>query len=195
VDYITLEELKHNLSMEGEDFADDTLTLAIAAASRMVEHAASGRTFGKSAAGTVRFFTAASYGSVRLGDVVALTEVATDPAGDNTFSEVWTPADYRLTPLNAAADGDPYKRLESTGAKVFPLCHGAVRLTGTFGWPRVPDEIKQATSILAARLAARAREAPMGVAGFGADGAAVRIARTDPDVASLLAPFTELAFP
>jgi hypothetical protein len=40
--------------------------------------------------------------------------------------------------------------------------------------------------IMSVRLMKRAREAPFGVASVGFDGAAVRIARVDPDVAFLL---------
>jgi hypothetical protein len=56
----------------------------------------------------------------------------------------------------------------------------------------VPAQVKEATSILAARLIRRMREAPFGVVVVGGIdvGAAARIARVDPDVRFLLEPFT-----
>jgi len=53
----------------------------------------------------------------------------------------------------------------------------------------VPDAIKEATSILAAQLAGRVRMAPYGVQGFGLEGEAVRIARTDPHISLLIRPY------
>ena len=48
-----------------------------------------------------------------------------------------------------------------------------------------------ATKMLAARLLKRVWEAPLGIAGMGVDGIAVRVSRTDPDVMMLLAPFSK----
>jgi hypothetical protein len=58
----------------------------------------------------------------------------------------------------------------------------------------VPEDIKTATSILAAKLVRRVREAPFGIVTAGVDqGEAMRISRTDPDVYTLLQPYSRLA--
>jgi hypothetical protein len=63
----------------------------------------------------------------------------------------------------------------------------SVQITGQFGWTTVPDDVRAAASILAAKLLRRVREAPFGIVTVGIDeGAAMRIARTDPDVFTLL---------
>jgi hypothetical protein len=67
----------------------------------------------------------------------------------------------------------------------------SVAVTGQFGWPAVPAQVIEATTILATRLLRRAREAPFGVVGLGIDGAAVRISRFDPDVGFLLDPLVK----
>jgi hypothetical protein len=69
-----------------------------------------------------------------------------------------------------------------------------VKLTGQFGWTILPEAVKAATSILAAKLLRRVREAPFGIVTAGIDqGVAMRIARTDPDVYSLIAPYSRHA--
>jgi hypothetical protein len=62
-----------------------------------------------------------------------------------------------------------------------------VQVTGTWGWPAVPVDVKQACLLLAARLFIR-KESPQGVAGFGEFGA-IRVRSADPDVVALLEPY------
>jgi len=63
-----------------------------------------------------------------------------------------------------------------------------VRVEGTFGWPAVPDAVREATILQASRLFTRL-DSPLGVAGFG-DMGAMRVSfKGDPDVLMLLAPY------
>ena len=62
-----------------------------------------------------------------------------------------------------------------------------VRVTAKWGWPAVPPEVVEAALILAVRLYKR-KDSPEGVMGSSEWGA-IRLSRTDPDVASLLAPY------
>lgn len=52
----------------------------------------------------------------------------------------------------------------------------------------ISDDVAEATLLLATRLQRR-KDSPEGVAGVGVDGAALHIARTDPDVVMLLKPY------
>lgn len=195
-EYITVSELKSTLTLTGESFADPDLELAITAASRQVDHITD-RRFWLDDLGDddddfqVRYFTADASGLVWVDDLVQVDELATDADIARTFTSVWTAGtDYLLEPANAVADGLPYTaiRLSPGSSLLFPSYRGAVRVTGQFGWPAVPDEVKLATKMIASRLVKRAREAPFGVAGVGFDGAAVRIVSQDPDVLALLEP-------
>jgi len=60
----------------------------------------------------------------------------------------------------------------------------SVEVTAKWGWPAVPDTVKQAALMLASRLYGR-KASPMGVIGVG-DFGPVRISRSDPDIAFLL---------
>ena len=64
-----------------------------------------------------------------------------------------------------------------------------MKVTGQWGWAVVPEPVKQATTLLSARLLKRAREAPFGVLNLGFEGEAARIASHDADVAFLLGPY------
>jgi hypothetical protein len=63
-----------------------------------------------------------------------------------------------------------------------------VRLTGKFGWAAPPENVRQATGIIATKIIKRARDAPMGII-TAFDGTAVRMSRFDPQVEELLAPY------
>jgi hypothetical protein len=115
-----------------------------------------------------------------------------DVDGDGTFEETLTVnTDYVAHPLNAATDGWPWDRLELhplSSATFYPQYPRSIQVTGKFGWATVPYPIVQATTILTHKLLRRAREAPFGILAFG-EGDSARIARTDPDVAMLIAPY------
>lgn len=185
--YVSVPELKSTLSMAGETYADADITLALDAASELVDRV-TGTSFAKDTSDVARYFTAYSADVLSIDDLAALTELATDEDGDGVFEAVWAATDFVLEPLNAATLGRPWalvRRLPS-GARRFPPRSRAVRITGRWGWPAVPAAVREATSILAGRLLKRARETPFGVAGLGLDDQAVRITRVDPDVSALL---------
>jgi hypothetical protein len=186
--YVTIGELKETLSLSGENFADGDLNLAITTASRAVDSVCRRRFWADTDATSVRYYTPDDPCGLDVDDLVTLTELATSPGGTTTFSDVWTVnTDFVAEPLNAAADGKPWTRLEPhpTGNYRFPCYPRSVRVTGKFGWAAVPSEVKTATVMLASRLVRRTREAPFGVVSFGMEGA-VHIARQDPDIHMLL---------
>jgi hypothetical protein len=191
--YVSLEAFKHTLTLASETFADADITVALAAASRAVDKAAGRRFYADASASNVRYYTPADSWLLAIDDVVTITSLKTDDAGDGTFENTWTVnVDYVAEPLNAASDSEPWTHLSvhPSGSYTFPSYPRSVELTGKFGWPSVPAEIRQATTIAAHRLLRRAREVPFGVAGIGLDGSAVRIVSQDPDVAALVAPYS-----
>lgn len=191
-EYVTLPEIKAHLSVPADDDDDDDkLARVIRSASRAVERHC-GRTFWRSTA-TTRTFHADSYSGVRVDDIATAAGlvVATDDDADGVFEQTWTVStDFALEPVNALADGRPATQVVAVGDLRFPVAaaRASVQVTAIFGWPAVPDEVREATLIKAARLFRR-KDTPEGVAG-GGDFGVVRISRwEDPDVVMLLAPF------
>jgi hypothetical protein len=163
----------------------------LSAASRGIEEACGRRFWVDSDATNVRYYTPSEPRYLPVDDLVTCGTFQTDEDGDGTFETTWTVnTDYVLEPLNAAADGKPYEeiRVHPAGSLRFPCWPRSVAVTGKFGWPAVPAQVHEATTIVATKLLKRAREAPFGVVGLGIDNVAVRIARTDPDVTWLLEP-------
>lgn len=198
-EYCTVNELKETLVLQSESFADDNITVAIIAASRAIDHFTD-RRFDVDQIDQIRYYTPDNPGIVWVNDLVTLTGLATDDQGNGTFTQPWVAnTDFVLEPLNAPADGRPYTSVRVNGARTslyLPAQYErSVRVTGRFGWPEVPGPVKQATLMLAGRLVKLVREAPFGVAGFGMDGAAVRVAADDPNVRMLLCPYVRGTYP
>jgi hypothetical protein len=189
--YAELEQVRNSLGVS-EGYLDANVTLNIAAASRAIDEA-TGRRFYLDPADSVRYYEPKSYRLVALDDAVSITEVAIDRTGGG-FTEVWDTGDYVLEPYNALLEYWPYEWLRRSrlGGRDFPCLERSVRVTGRFGWPQIPAPIVEATQILAIKLLKRTREAPFGIVTPGMD-VAFRIARTDPDVGSLIAPYSRKA--
>lgn len=192
--YLSPDQLKNTLTMAGTQFADADITLAIGAASRAVDTICGRRFWLDADATQVRYYTPRSYRLLQIDDLVtANPTVAIDRSGIGTFSEAWTSGtDYVLEPFNAPADkpARPYETLRVrmlSGRWLPTYIEQSVKVTGQFGWVTVPDDVTAAAGILAAKLFRRGREAPFGIVTAGIDtGVAMRIARTDPDVYTLL---------
>jgi hypothetical protein len=181
--------------MTGQSYADADMQLAINAASRGIDDALERRFYLDPDATSVRYYTP-SESNLRLlpiTDLAVLTSVMIDRTGDGVYEETWTNGtDFVLEPLNAPSElpAQPYTQIRARrySGRWFPCyIEKSVQVTGQFGWASIPEEIRAATSILAGKLLRRQREAPFGIVTVGIDqGAAMRIARTDPDVYALI---------
>lgn len=181
--YLTAEELKQTLSLEQESYANDDIAVALSAAETAV-NSETGRRFDLDGSDVERLYQPTRRSLVEIDDCSHLTSASLASNGGSYGA--LDVSNFRLFPLNAAADGQPYEELRLISGE---FCRGdTLKIVGRFGWPSVPDSVKQATTMIASRFLKRSREAPFGVAGFGADGLAVRIASTDPDVQMLLGP-------
>lgn len=194
-DYINPEELKETLSLTGETFADEDIRNAISSASRGIDGACD-RRFYQDAADTTRYYSPTSWRTVVIDDLSSLTSVTSDQDGDGVYEQTWATADIVTEPLNSTVRGLPITRLTVHPRNATLLAYQfpqSVKVVGKFGWPTVPAPIQTATGILATQLLRRMREAPFGVVTVGMDaGAAMRIARTDPQIAFLIGPYTRL---
>lgn len=185
-DYVTVDEAKEYLRIPDTDTADDVrLGLDVAAASRAIDRATK-RQFGVLEAAAERFYTA-QYDCdrgwfVTIDDLQSVTDLVVTSSG--------TPiTDYRLCPLNAASEGDPWTEV-LFGSTVRPATsYGAVGVTAVFGWTTVPDTIKDAALLQTARFFKRS-DAPFGVAGSPESGSEMRLlAKVDPDVAVMVSDY------
>ena len=183
--YATVAELKSWVGIS--DATDDGVIASVLdAASRQIDEDC-GRVFCQSAAGTVRYYTATNGGLLLIDDCVSLSAVATDADGDRTYETTWAATDYDLLPENASTDGAPFDQLATApgGLYVFPAgVRRGVKLTGTWGWPRVPDRVRQACLIRAAWLFKR-KDSPLGTTG-SAELGIMRVGRWDPDYDRLI---------
>lgn len=191
-EYVTVAELKVTLNISSTTY-DDDLTVCASAASKSIE-AYTGRRFWSDTGATwIRYYSPDDWRRVWIDDLQTLTTLTVDQDGDGTFEQTWTEGThFVLEPINADAETPirPYESILVRKNSTYSLPAGveqSVKVTGKFGWAAVPDEIQTAASILAVRLFKRTREAHFGVASFGGDqSTAIRISRTDPDVANLL---------
>ena len=190
--YCTVEELKSRLGIT--DSQDDfELGLAAAGASRAIDEI-TGRYFWLGP--DTRTYVPESISRQTLDDLVSVTSLNVDRDGDGTFEETWVQGtDYALEvapgKYNTAAKGElwPYTAaVVITGGKLFPYVWmwshlDRIQVTGVFGWPAVPLNVKNAAIIAAAQIF-KIKDAPFGIAGFGEFGV-VRV-QSNPQVMWLL---------
>lgn len=173
-DYCSLAELKAFLRIT--DVVDDAeLGVAITAASRAIDQACN-RQFGQTAAPEERSFPYDGTGIVEVEDIATTTGLVFDTL---------TTADMLFYPANALLLNRPIEAIGFREGFSHTPTDGFASITATWGWPAVPDGIKQATLLQASRFHKR-RDAPFGVAGSPELGSEIRLlARLDPDVALL----------
>lgn len=190
--YATLSQVKAAARIT-DTVDDELLETAIEASSRMIDGYCERRFYTN---GTeTRFFAATDSYNVEVDDLAgtAIT-VETSSGLDGIYDETFTPSDYQLEPLNRTNAGldFPVTRLRAVGDYLFPVDAVAhetgVKVTGVYGFATaVPAAVKQACILASLRQYQRYSSA-LGVAGFG-DMGAVRVARIDPDIQSMLMPF------
>lgn len=188
--YTTL--VNQKLSLGIDDNVDNTwLEICITAASRAIDNFTE-RVFYQTSA--TRVFVPYDNFLVEIDDLATLTTLKPSTNVDGVFDVTWGTNDRQLEPLNGIAGGmpSPTTHIRAVGDYWYPTAgqEATVQVVGTFGWPAVPSAIEQACILQAARYFKRA-DSPMGVAGFDAMGV-VRLARIDPDIATLLEPYCRI---
>jgi len=170
--YATKDELREWLKIPRGDTSPDTLIdLAIAAASDSINEY-TGRNFDETSTSEARIFDGGCPVFIDDAQTVTLVEQSSDRTTWTTVTGTWLEPDNTI----------PKTKLRTTS----PFARW-VRATGTWGYGSVPDRVKMATLIKAARLYER-RKSTTGVIGV-TDFGEVRISRqSDPDVADLLDP-------
>lgn len=171
---------------------------AIEAASRAIDDFCR-RRFWQDGSVVARYYTATDDCRVVTDDISTSTGllVATDPGDDGTFEQSWTiDTDFRLEPVNAAADSEPWTYIEraTRGSYVFPSHRNRVKVTAKFGWATTPTLVKQACLIQASRFYER-KNSPFGVAGSSEFGVVRLMSKLDPDVEAMVKPLKRIRIP
>jgi len=189
--YITVPELKDWVALN--DTVDDIkIERAITAASRAIDNHCERRFWQFTGA---RLFDTCDQWILDIDDLVSVTTLKTDAAGDGTYETTWAVGDYQLLPLNPAAAPElrPYDKILAVAGQTFPSPTGRgrvglVEITGVWGWPAIPEAVSQACKLIATRLLKR-KESPEGVSGFDEFGVIRISTRDDPDAVRLLNPY------
>jgi len=184
--YCTVAEVKAALRVT-DAVDDDLIDRSIDAASRRVDGYC-GRWFYKTAQTAIKIYPF-DYYNVPVRDIANTSvTVQTSTQCDGTFDVTWTQGtDYQLEPLDASLNGKPYRRIVAIGAKTFPVQilpeTPCIQVTAQWGWNAVPEDVREATVLLAMRGFAR-YNAALGIVGF--NDMAIQVRAVDPDVRDLL---------
>lgn len=184
--YVTLAEAKRLLDIT-DAIDDNQLERVIEASSRLIDEYTGRRFY---SALETRFYTPENGAELKIDDLASLTELLTDEDEDGTAETTWSASDYALLPPNAAADGRPYTSLVITpwGEHDLTTTLNSVEITGNFGWPAVPEPVRQACLIQVGTIY-RSKEAPFGVIGNTETGIVRMSARLHPEAQLLLDPY------
>lgn len=190
--YVSLEEFKDSAKIPAtETTRDDLIMKRIRAASRAIDDA-TGRRFWLDDTATARTFNPRGRvvrtddGDLFLIDDLGAAPTVVEYGSGGGYTAVASSA-YEASPDNALARHRAIEGLLYLNGR-WPTGGGyRLRVTGRWGWPRIPDPVEQATLILATRYFKR-KDSPEGVMG-SADFGFVRMTRTDPDVAELIRPY------
>jgi hypothetical protein len=197
--YATRPELKAWVGLTDEVDAP-VLDRVLEAASRWIDEYCDRHFWQDGTVGTpvARTFVSCDPGCrcIDIDDLVSVTTLKTDDAGDGTFETTWSASDFQLQPVNRPT-GQPFTQVEAVGSLTFPARTALgsranrVEITGVWGWGAVPAPVHQACLIEAARELKR-RFSPEGVIGFG-DLGGIRVVPIDHDVKRLLDDYTTTA--
>lgn len=193
--YITMDDIRGRAGIP--DHADDsTLEPAITSACRAIDKHV-GFPFFDVGSATARDFVPCDEYVLRVADFSTTTGlvVKTDTGYDGTFATTWAAADYELLPLSGwNYDSRPYNTIRSIRGQLFPLPYfgsraGLVQVTARWGWTAPPQNVVEASKILAIDLWKR-KDVPFGITTGTVDFGGLRIGHDlMAQVASLLRPF------
>lgn len=152
--YCTLSEFKQWMTASGQtleaDTGDDTVIESIIEATSRFIDGECLRYFYKDATDQTRYYTASDQTYVRTDDLVSVTALYTDD-GTREYATVWETTDYDLWAYNAALEGKPYTQIFLSPASRYWFPVGTakgVKVTGIFGWPSIPTQIREACIVI-----------------------------------------------
>src|SRR5690348_2965798 len=169
-----------NITSSGQD---EALQKAIRRASRAIYKRCGGRRFDR--AGVVSAKSYSTYGRVMrsgLSEALLVDDIADGATISVTLGG--SPGSFSTF---AAEDGEPITSLLRSS-----WYGGAISVTAEWGWPSVPEDIEQATLLLANRRYMR-KDSPEGTSGWSQEGQ-VGVSRFDSDIEDLVSPYVLFGF-
>ena len=187
-DYTTRAIVKTYLGIpSGTTTEDDAIDDALAAAEDEVDNICA-RTFVVPGSATSKVFRPTNGVVVEVDDIAQTTSlvVKTDSEDDGDYDTTLTLTSEYVVDGNAA----PFRVIRRVDGSAFPRYtsnRATIEVTAYWGYAMtVPGPVKQAATVLSARLYQR-RSSPLGFqAGMSTEFGPVRISRIDPDIRSLL---------
>ena len=200
--YCTLADVKHanRLNIASSDSgADDMLESIIEAVSRSIDDKCN-RHFYIDTEARSKYYTAKD-GDYLFVDEIGCTDsdvsIAIDNDGNGVTDISFSDSDFNLVPYDANVDNLPYQKIEisAVGRYAFPAgVRKGVKVTAKFGWPAVPEPIKEACRLQAERIFKRGAT-PIGTESMSAIGRqTLSIPSLDPDVESLISRYKKVIF-
>ena len=203
--YCGLEEFKSRNSILASSTADDyEISMAIQAATGWINRYCGTHFF---RVFEPRTFPITNLYYLPIDQIVpgSISSFLLDDDGDGIFETVWTEGvnfqvyregdTYNQTYAGIKRPFDYVKAILSpppgSGGQFFPFVwpfshDDRVKITGTWGWPQIPEEVTQACLIMSSQLF-REKDSPWGVAGMG-DMGVIRTSQS-PYLVELLRPF------
>jgi hypothetical protein len=193
--YALLDDVKDALRIS-DDHDDVVLSGVIESASRAIDRYCD-RYFGQTGteAAPVQKLYRARSGMVLIDDLVTLTDVEVEYAGFAETFNTLGPNSVIAQPVNAATmtPAHPYTVLTAKPSTVLPPMPGWVRVSGVWGWPSVPQQVRDACVLQSVRLF-KSRDVPLGVMGGTDMMGAIRLpGGLHPDARILCEPFRRMA--
>jgi hypothetical protein len=147
---VSLAEFKAYATVRGgttvADSSDDAVIEDIIEQTSRYIEGETGRRFWKNSSDETRYFRARKPLRCDVDDLSAApTSVSGDYSDTRSYTALSTTTDYELDPPNAALDGWPYTQIHilPTSSAYFPVTQRGVKVVGKFGFPSVPDDIKE----------------------------------------------------
>lgn len=192
--YTTVPDLAAALNI-GDGNEDETLEAAIEAASRQIDDYC-GRRFYQDATVVIRYYSPDDCVELLVDDISTTSGliVALDDDTGTYATTLVRDTDFRVGPVNAAADDRPYTQLLALDTS-WPVGYRrpAVKVTAKFGWATTPPQITRACLIQAKNLYKAPSGTLVGFQSAGLDAGVVRIPPLDPIAAALVQPFVKVA--
>ncbi len=185
--YTDLATVRSYLGIPSSDSSQTAaINAAIAASDKEIDQI-TGRTFVVPSGATAKTFIPYDDYTLYVDDVAQLTGlvVKEDTTLDGTYDTTLTITTDYVVNGNSA----PYRVIKRVDGDTWPrdrYGRPTVEVTAFYGYGMaVPDQIKQCSLVIAARLYQR-RSSPLGFQAGSVDVGFVRISRTDPEVIALL---------